>query len=781
MMVINGMKMRAILQFAMLVSFASVFTGCSENRIRNEAQELIRTGSYEDAVRVIEDGLASNPDSIILKSSAIQTKSEAISILIQSAALERSKSNWVEAERLINRALKLDPANFRLRSLLFEVGLDARLSKLEEEAASHLKNERYDLARLLIEQGLKENPRNEGLLALRRKVDLNDRQATQLGKKIALSEIRPISIDFRNGALRTVLDIVGRNSGINFIVDKDVRPDIAVTVLMNQAKVEDVLDLIASTNQLSLKVVDPKTIVVYPNTPEKQKEYQEQVVKVFYLANAEAKSAAAFLKAMLKMNEPFVDDRNNLLSIRDTPANIAMAERLIYLYDNEEPEVQVDVEILEVSRTRLTELGVQFPDTFSLTPLAPDGTSKLTLGNVSGIGRDRISLGISGLIFHLKRQVGDVKTLANPKIRAKNKEKAKILIGDKIPVITSTSSSTGFLSENVNYLDVGIKLDVEPTVHSDDQVGIKVNLEVSSLGSSVKTNSGTLAYQIGTRNATTNLKLRDGETQLLAGLISRDDRVAASRVPGLGDLPILGRLFSNQSDTATHSELVLAITPRIIKNVRKPDLSESELWVGTENAPNLRRYGGSNGQQKVDSAGDGVKIQAPPKADSDRSSPAPAAPNPDAGQPLKNSVGLYDSDSIKVVFGERNHPLVNEEFDIEIHLSSRSALRGLPLQLTYPSRVLTLIGIQEGLFFKKGPSGSNMNHSIDQSEGRVGVVITSNDSAGASGESGLLKLRFKRIGKGDGKVEVVKATPMPASGSLQTAILPTPYILESIE
>ena len=229
------------------------------------------------------------------------------------------------------------------------------------------------------------------------------------------------------------------------------------------------------------------------------------------------------------------------------------------------------------------------PDSFSLTPLNPaGGVGGLTLGNIEGLNRNRLGLGISGVLVNLKREVGDFNTLANPRIRVRNKEKAKILIGDKIPVITTTSTSTGFVSESVNYLDVGLKLDVEPTVFADDEVAIRIALEVSSLGTAVKTNSGTLAYQIGTRNAQTMLRLRDGETQLLAGLVSREDRSNASRVPGLGDLPVLGRLFSSQSDTGSRTELVLAITPRILRNIRRPSAEEAELWVGTDALPRIR-------------------------------------------------------------------------------------------------------------------------------------------------------------------------------------------------
>jgi general secretion pathway protein D len=166
----------------------------------------------------------------------------------------------------------------------------------------------------------------------------------------------------------------------------------------------------------------------------------------------------------------------------------------------------------------------------------------------------------------------------------KNREKAKIHIGDKVPVITSNTTSTGVISESVSYLDVGLKLDVEPSVLMREDVQIKVGLEVSNIVREIRSTSGTLTYQIGTRNAGTTLRLKDGETQVLAGLIADEDRTAASRVPGLGNLPVLGRLFSNQRDERNKTEIVLLITPRVLRSdaTRQPALTE--FRGGTENA-----------------------------------------------------------------------------------------------------------------------------------------------------------------------------------------------------
>jgi len=195
-------------------------------------------------------------------------------------------------------------------------------------------------------------------------------------------------------------------------------------------------------------------------------------------------------------------------------------------------------------------------------------------------------------LFALKQQDGISNTLANPRIRVKNKEKARIHIGDRVPVITTTAAATGgFVSESVTYLDVGLKLEVEPLISLEDEVSIKVGLEVSNITNTVKSTSGSLTYQLGTRTAATNLRLRDGETQVLAGLISTDDRRAADRVPGLGDLPIAGRLFSHTLDNNARSEIVLLITPRLARTLARPDAASVEFAAGTESSTGTPRLG----------------------------------------------------------------------------------------------------------------------------------------------------------------------------------------------
>jgi len=262
-----------------------------------------------------------------------------------------------------------------------------------------------------------------------------------------------------------------------------------------------------------------------------------------------------------------------------------MAEKLIANQDLGEAEVMLEVEVLEVGQNQLTQAGVQWPGQVSLGIVGAGGVpGQITGTEAKGFnsGLVRLNVGDPLVALNLRQQAGRTNVLANPRIRVKSKEKARIHIGDKVPVITTTAGATGFVSESVNYLDVGLKLEVEPVVSLDDDVGIKIGLEVSNISNEVKTTSGTVAYQVGTRNANTTLRLRDGETQVLAGLINDEDRRSAVKVPGASRLPLIGRLFSNNNDTVNKTEIVLLITPRVIRNIERPGVRLEEFNSGTE-------------------------------------------------------------------------------------------------------------------------------------------------------------------------------------------------------
>jgi general secretion pathway protein D len=367
-------------------------------------------------------------------------------------------------------------------------------------------------------------------------------------------------------------------------MDRDVRPDLRTTIFVKDASVEDSINLILLQSQLEKRVLNSNTLLIYPSTPAKQREYFELRVRSFQLSNVEAAYMANVIKTMLKTKDIVTDARTNTLVMRDTPEAIAVAEQLVAANDQPDAEVMLEVEVLEVSRSRIQDLGIAWPTSFGVT--VPSTTT--TVGGLrSLVSNDLVVTPGLSLTAKFGLTDSDTNVLASPRIRVRNKEKAKILVGDRIPTFSNiiTPSTTGGASSSVitgsiQYLDVGIKLEVEPQVYADGDVGLKLNLEVSSLGAAAKNDSG--AFQIGTRSTQTVLRLKDGETQVLGGLIQDGDRNSGSRIPGLGEVPLLTRLFGNDNSSRSKSELIVSITPRIIRPVSVADSNVNNIWSGSE-------------------------------------------------------------------------------------------------------------------------------------------------------------------------------------------------------
>lgn len=578
---------------------ALTLAGCASDQAFREGERLLAQGQTEEGLRQLEQAIREEPSNVQYRTTYIQAREAQLVRLFAQADAALEAGRHEEAEVLYRDALRLHAENPRARTALMLIETQRRNRVLLKEATGALEKGEAELARSKLRTVLAREPGQAEALALMKRVE--ERTAQPQGAefpRLAAIYRRPVTLQFRDAPVRTVFDALSRQSGLNFVFDKDVRTDTRLSIFSSNTPIVDSLDMLLKTGQLAKKVLSDNTLLIYPALPAKLKEYQDLVVKGFFLSNTDVKQMLNLVRSMAKTRDVYIDEKLNLLVIRDTPEAVRLVEKLVVLADRPEPEVMLEVEILEVKRSRMQELGIQWPTQFTvLTPesipqtFVNDGVvvteqverSVLTVESLKNITSSDIAVSPNPTL-NVRKDTGDVSILANPRIRVKNKEKAKVHIGDKVPVITSNVTSTGVVSESVSYLDVGLKVDVEPQVFLEGDVGIKVGLEVSNIVQQIKSASGTLTYQLGSRNANTTLRLKDGETQVLAGLISDEDRTGASKVPLFGDIPLLGRLFSNQRDELNKTEIVLLITPRIIRNIERPELADGEFFGGTESA-----------------------------------------------------------------------------------------------------------------------------------------------------------------------------------------------------
>ena len=571
-----------------LLQMLSLLAACAGNQAYNDGQAMLVAGRTEQGLALLEQAAQAEPTNAKYRIAVTNGRMRALNKLNGAAEALRQQGKLPEAQALYQQALALDASNDVAQRGLAGVAQEERHRKLVQEAqASYQRGGEANIAQAqeALRQVLQERPAQREALALKSRIGDEQAKARPAGGKLAAAYRKPVTLEFRDAPLRSVFDFISKVSGLNFVFDKEVDPALRATISVRDTSIEEAIAMLLGANQLEQSVTSDKSITIYPNTPQKVKDYQQLVVRTFFLANADVKTVAFSIKTLLKAKDVVTDERLGIIMLRDTPEMVRMAERIINVQDLADPEVMLEVEVLEVKRTRLMELGVRWPDQANLTlaGTAANGLGGLKVADLRRINGDNINLGIGGVTLNANKTDSDSNILANPRIRVRNKEKAKILIGDRVPVITVTTNN-GVSSDSVNYIDVGLKLDVEPNVYLDDEVAIKINLEVSNVVKEVISKTGTQAYQIGTRSASTVLRLKDGETQVLAGLISDEDRGTANKVPGVGELPVLNRLFGSQKDDAMRSEIVLSITPRLLRSIRRPDLLTAEFNSGTEAA-----------------------------------------------------------------------------------------------------------------------------------------------------------------------------------------------------
>lgn len=494
------------------------------------------------------------------------------------------------AEQAYQSLDKLDPGNLRAAEGLRRIETRRQHQVLLEEARSLLgkSDADDDRAAAMLRDILVENPDNDEARKLYRNLAEQHaaKRAEAMRKKLAYAN--PVTLEFRDVPIKTIIESLAKGTGINIILDKDVPTAQKATLFVKSVSLEDAIDLLAQTNQLQKKVLNEKSVILYPNTVLKQREYQDLVIRSFYLEYADPKTVGGLLKSMLGVKQVQTDDRLPMIMIKDVPEIMTLAEKLIASQDVPDPEVMLEFEVLEVKRANTLNTGITWPNQLTVigsstgsTDTGTDSTNQLTLKQLRNLNSSGILVSPNPSIV-FSGSDSDANLLANPRVRIKNKEKASIHIGDRIPVITSNVSSTGVSTENVQYIDVGLKLETEPLISLGGDVTLKLNLDVGSLGTQFTTKNGAVVYQIGTRRTSTQLRLKDGETQVLAGLISDEDRKNVGKLPGLGDIPLLGRLFSNHGDSKSKTEIVLSVTPHIVRERRSPQADTSEYWSGSE-------------------------------------------------------------------------------------------------------------------------------------------------------------------------------------------------------
>ncbi len=518
------------------------------------------------------------------------------------------RQDWDRAILQYSKAVQLDPDNLHYRKSLERARLRAsedHTTSARRLAGRGLYKEALDEYRLALDL----NPHSSTLPAELQ--DVEERQRAGL-KRTSIDEIKdkarehalpglalgpeaqqPLGLSFRNSSLKEAYQALGKSAGVNFVFDSTLQ-DQTITIDLEDVPFEQALTALSTVGHTFHRVLDSKVLTVVPDTPQKRREYEQQVVKTFFLSNADLKETIDLLRIVLGARRVAPLPGSNALTINDTPDKVAAAERIVDILDKKRAEVVVEVEILEVNRTRLRDYGIEitsrvagsegiagaaFPDPFRVTTLDENPYKKSNI----------VISSLPGVIYRLLRSDSSTRLLANPQLRSSEGQTAQARFGDQVPVPVTTFApiAQGGVSQQAitsfEYKNVGVNIDITPRVHHDGEVSLTLKLDVSSVGPAGFQGIPTF----NSRQVTSVIRLRDGETNILAGLISDNERTSLSGIPGLASVPVLGRLFAHNKSDVTETDIVMTLTPHV---VRRPELTEQDLrsfQLGGETSPLL--------------------------------------------------------------------------------------------------------------------------------------------------------------------------------------------------
>ena len=561
-------------------------TSCAADRFHREGASLLAEGRTEEGLKKLYQAHQADPGNGKFKKDWLTERDSATAKLMKEASRDRNDQKWDAAAQRYARVLSLDPGHLGAQQAASEINLERKQIALLDEAALFYGKGDFEQANNLIGRVLIENPANLRALQLRGQITEATLNSSLNGASLNLKGRKPVTLQFRDANLRMVMEALSRTTSLNVLFDKDVKADLKVTIFVRDTPVEEAIDLILMQTQTAKRVMGENSILIYPDTETKSREYAELKIRRFAMTNADPKNVMAMIKTITKTKDMFVDEKTNALVVRDTPQIIRMVEKLISAMDQPEAEVMLEVDVMEISFSTMRIICIDLPTSFATS------VTSLTIDQLKALGRNDF-LSNSGVKITASQTNDDVNTLATPRIRVRNKEKAKFLVGDRLPVISTasvpsaggTGTGTPIQNTTVQYVEVGIKVETEPTIYADGEVAIRLSLEVSSAGApnALAAAQGTIAYPIGTRSLTTVLRLKDGQTEIIGGLIQDEDKHGITGLPGLVELPLVGRLFGKQTDTKNKKEIIMSITPRIIRNNRQIDSDLLEMWSGTEN------------------------------------------------------------------------------------------------------------------------------------------------------------------------------------------------------
>lgn len=790
--------MRSLMYLIIAGCLTVTLFGCAAGKAFNAGKNLEEEGKYEEAMLSYADAYRADPEVIEYRARFLTARDRAADTRYSKGLKEFRSGDYSAALTDFQVANVLDPTKD-----IYKQQVEATMRKRDaqqvfKEGMEFEKDNKLKFASIAFKRAIELDPESSEYKQARDRVrSLLDNRPS--GYELNLKSLKPFAFKFTGSGLKGVFRILTQLSGIDFIFDEGVT-DQPVTVNLDRTNFRQVLDLLSTMYKLGSTVLNEKTVLIYPKTADKVKQYENMELRTFHLNYMDAKKGINLIRSMLPARKIYVNEETNSIVVRDTSDTVDVIEKLLDANDFPDAEVLLDVEVIEINDKNTRDVGLLLSrygvdvGAFDLSSgllladklsSAQSSTTTTTDAGISNLVNAFNWNGFGGFVtvpnatYNFGKTIAKGEVLSNPKIRVKNKEKAKFNVGTRVPITTTTTNGTvGGYSVNVQYVDVGVKLNAEPVIQLNNVIDIKLSLEVSSIvQKETLADKTTTVVTIGTRNLETVLSLKDGETSVIGGLISRTNTDSKSKIFLLGDIPIIGPFISGDSNSKEKTELVLAITPHLVRGLFAPVASVTSFMSGKEDDPSLATFPPSSAEE----SGSGAVSQIPAQAATQQfpspmagpqsgipqpPSTQPSIPYPNVLQPAVSPAGSEQPVPLVPVPVNRSAapkpgasmnsgqlllsaPMMGklgEPFTLEVRVANVEPFSAASFSLTFDPTLVDQVSVAQGSSLNKPGMKTSFSSTVDPT-GSVGINLSLPAGASIDNESGVLATTVFRAKK----------------------------------
>ncbi|HEX3531291.1 MAG TPA: cohesin domain-containing protein [Thermoanaerobaculia bacterium] len=555
--------LRAIVgRSALLISLVALLlvAGCTSNQSYRKAETAAQRGDWDAAVLQYMKAVDQDPGDITYRAALMRAKTKASQVHFAKGQ-EFEKAGVTERALVeYQQAVQLDPTNQYAK---------ARLERVHQAYLA----QRQNRATGSIDQ-------------LKKKAQQDRPQPPVLNPR----STQPISLEFPEPvSIFQIYKALGKAFGINILFDPNLK-DQEIAIDLKDVTAQTALETLMRSVNHFYKVLDDHTVLIAADTPQNRRIYEDLVIQTFFLSNSEVKEMMTILRSLVDSKKIAVNEQLNAIILRDTADRVKVAEKIIETNDKAKAEVVVDVELLQINTARLRDLGVNLSQYSISQTLDRDPTKNpLRISDLQFLNQGDWILTLPSFVYNFVKNNTDAQLLAKPQLRITEGEKANLVIGDRVPIPLTTfntqnaGTAGGIVPiTSFQYQDVGIKIEIDPRVHHNQEVTMHVKIEVSNINGYADAGNGQKQPIIGTRTIDSVIRLQDGETNFIAGLIRTDETNTDSGVPGLSEIPLIGRLFADKRTDHQRTDVILTLTPHIIRNAEITEEDLKPIWVGTD-------------------------------------------------------------------------------------------------------------------------------------------------------------------------------------------------------